>query len=100
MQDTTDTEFVPALRLELQDLESRLGTIRITVVVPQREYALRRCGALLPEPLRGFICHLISAGAQDDAHQFLILKALIEGFETANLRHDLRGDAGGWGLWE
>ena len=59
---------------------------------------MRGRGALLPELLRGLVCHPVPEFAKHNTHQFLILKAVIESFETPNLLDDLRWNAWGCAL--
>src|SRR5439155_23719663 len=50
VQKPADTRLAPALKIELNDLEAGLDTLRITVIVKQRELLRRGHWELLPEP--------------------------------------------------
>src|SRR4029450_7909015 len=50
VQDPTDAQLIPALIVELDDLETRLGPRGLVVIVAKRQFALHGDGTVLPEP--------------------------------------------------
>src|SRR5881409_356233 len=72
VQKPTDTAFAPALEVELNDLHTGLGTLRIAVVVEQGQ--LLGCGGwqLLPELLHAMVTEAAGACMKKDPDQFSV----------------------------
>jgi hypothetical protein len=92
LQKATDTELIPALRVEFHDLEPCLIAVGLRMIGPQLQLLLRRHRTLVPEEFHGFIIDGIRTLTKHNPRQFPIMKATIEGFEPVNLRADIVGD--------
>jgi hypothetical protein len=95
VQEATDADLIPALIIELDDLEPGLIAIRLGMIVPQPQVPLTRGGALLPKLLDRLVVKSVSHLDQQDPGQFPIVEPVIEGFEPIDLLpHGLRDGAG------
>ena len=96
MQDPTDALFGPPLRLASDHLQPGVRTVRVAVVVIEREFALRRWGALFPEMFDRLNRDAVSTGMPDHPDYFAVVKVRIEGFEPGHLLHDRCWDLPAW----
>src|SRR5438132_13164954 len=71
----------------------------MAMIGPQRQFALHRHRALLPEFLDRLVVNAVVALVMDNPGQFAILELSIEGFESGHLCHHLCGhvSALAWG---
>ena len=75
------------MKIELHDLEAGLDTLRITVIVKQRELLRRGHWELLPEPFDGMVTDAIFQFIIDNPHEFAIGKPVVKPFESLEFLH-------------
>jgi hypothetical protein len=95
LQKAADTQLIPALIVEFDDLEACLIAVGMGMVGPQFQLLLRGHGTLLPQEFRRLVIERIGALTEDNPCQFPIMKATIESFEAVNLLADIVGDGAG-----
>jgi hypothetical protein len=59
MQEATDAALIPALIIELDNLDAGVVRGRMAVIVPQRQFPLRGWEAVLPQGFDGFVIDAI-----------------------------------------
>jgi hypothetical protein len=67
-----NARFIPALVIELNDLQASLITIRMRVVVPQQQVPLTGDCTRLPERLDGLVGNRRTELDEQDARQFSV----------------------------
>jgi hypothetical protein len=88
LQKAADTQLIPALIVQLDHLEAGVIALRMAVIRAERQLALYRSGALLPEPFDGFVINTVVALTLDDPGQLAKLETLIVCFEAGQFFHD------------
>ena len=95
VQEATDTDLIPPAIIELDDLQPRLIAVGLRVVVPQRQVPLTGHRTRLPECLDRLVVDRRAKGDEQDAGEFPVVEAVIEGLEAIDLlAHGLRDGAG------
>jgi hypothetical protein len=95
LQKTANSDLVPALIVQLDDLATGLVTLGMAMIIPQFQLLLRGHRTLVPELFHRGVMDAIPACAEDDACQFSIMEVRKERFEPRNLlSHHLRHPAG------
>src|SRR5438876_4713197 len=80
-QKQTDTEFVPPLEIELNDLLASLRALGITVVVEQRQLLGRGGWELAPKAFDGGMRNAVVQSIENNPGKFATLKAVVKAFE-------------------
>ena len=78
LQETADAHLLPALIVELDDLQPGLGAIGLGMIVPEPQVALTRDGTVLSEFVDGLIIISISELDKQDARQFPVGEPVID----------------------
>src|SRR5215475_10120621 len=78
--------------VEFNDLEARLIPVGMAMIRAKGEFPLDWDGTVLPEPFDRLIVKAIVGLVQENASQFAIPKAGVEGFEARQFLHDRVGD--------
>ena len=78
--------------VQLNHLEAGVIALRMAVIRAERQLALYRSGALLPELFDGFVINTVVALLLDDPGQLAQLETLIACFEAGQFFHDVVRD--------
>ncbi len=87
MQKPADTEFVPSLKIEFNDLLPGLSALGVTVIVEQGQLLGGGGWELVPKLFERFVTDSVVQFMKDNAAQFAILKAVVETFELLEFLH-------------
>ena len=86
-QKPTDTEFVPPLEIEFNDLLASLRALGITVGVEQRQLLGRGGWELAPKAFDGGMRNAVVQSRENNPGQFATLKAVVKAFEPLEFLH-------------
>src|SRR4030095_312657 len=84
-QEATEAALIPALIVELDDLDAGIVEGRMAVIVSTRHSLLPGWEARLPQGFDGFVIDAIACLIEHDPRHFAVMQPRIERFEPRNL---------------